>query len=500
MIRTGEQYRDSIRDGREVYMNGERVADVTRHPAFKPLVDIRARMYDMQHAAETRDLLSYAESGERHAIANRLPHTQADWWDKRRATDTILDAIGGIVTRVGDETVGEMWSLYDGQDVLDEVDPRFSANIRAHIARVIERDPFHVSANTDPKGDRSKPPQQQDPDMLLHVVKETDAGIVVRGAKYETAAAYANQAFTKPTIANWGDAAYSDYAVGFICELGSPNLKFICRTGFAGRAPREDYPLANRFDEIDALVIFDDVLIPWDNVLFYRHTKATQYIRATLHRYSAFAFVQRNLRLADLMIGAALFIARQTGLDKQQAVQEKLAQLAVYREGINAHLTASIALAEASPAGLLMPNQSLLYTGRVLACSQLHEMMHIARELCGGQICVTPDKACFEDPRIAAWLEKYYSVNENWVAEDRRKLLAFARDLLNSDYAGHRLTFQLFAQAPPFAHLAAVYRAFDWNGPLEFVRKAADLSERVLAPTRRPGARESAPARSSASA
>ena len=133
-----------------------------------------------------------------------------------------------------------------------------------------------------------------------------------------------------------------------------------------------------------------------------------------------------------------------------------------------------------------MPNQSLLYTGRVLACSQLHEMMHIARELCGGQICVTPDKAAFEAPETKPWLEKYYSVNENWVAEDRRKLLAFARDLLNSDYAGHRLTFQLFAQSPPFAHLAAVYRNFDWNGPLDFVRKAADLSEKVHQKVDRP--------------
>jgi 4-hydroxyphenylacetate 3-monooxygenase len=222
-------------------------------------------------------------------------------------------------------------------------------------------------------------------------------------------------------------------------------------------------------------------------VLFYRHTKAAAFIRATLHRYSAFAFVQRNLKLADMLIGAALFNARQTGLDHQQAVQEKLAQLAVYREGINAHLTAAIALGEKSPAGLLMPNQSLLYTGRVLACSQLHEMMHIARELCGGQICVTPDKAAFEAPETKPWLEKYYSVNENWVAEDRRKLLAFARDLLNSDYAGHRLTFQLFAQSPPFAHLAAVYRNFDWNGPLDFVRKSADLSEKVHQKGDRPG-------------
>ena len=486
MIRTGAEYRDSIRDGREVYIAGERVKDVATHPMFKPLVDIRARIYDMQHAPATRGIMSYEQDGETNAVGGKLPFVQEDWWAKRRATDTVLEEIGGIVTRVGDETVGEMWSLFDGQDVLNEVDPQFSANIRTHIDRVLRTDPFHVSANTDPKGDRSKPPQEQDPDMLLHVVKETDAGLIVRGAKYETAAAYANQAFTKPTIANWGNEAYSDYAVGFICDLGSPNLKFICRTGFAGRAPIEDYPLANRFDEVDTLVIFDNVLIPWENVLFYRHTKAASFIRATLHRYSAFAFVQRNLKLADMMIGAALFNVRQTGLDKQQAVQEKLAQLAVYREGINAHLTASVALAERSPGGLLMPNQSLLYTGRVLACSQLHEMVHVARELCGGQICVTPDKASFEAPETKPWLDKYYSVNEDWVADDRRKLLAFARDMLNSDYAGHRLTFQLFAQSAPFAHLAAVYRNFDWDGPLDFVKKAAGLSEKVKAPSTRP--------------
>ncbi|SAL63677.1 4-hydroxyphenylacetate 3-monooxygenase [Caballeronia udeis] len=481
MIRTGEQYRDSIRDGRQVWINGERVNDVTTHPMFKPIVDIRARIYDMAHEKATQGVMSYVDetTGERNAIGLKLPYTQQDWHDKRLAVDTVLDDVGGIATRVGDETIGEMWSLYDGKDVLNEVDPRFAENIERHIHRTLHEDLFHVSANTDPKGDRSKPPQEQDPDMLLHVVKETDAGIVVRGAKYETAAAYANQAFVKPTIANWGDAKLSDYAVGFIVNMSAPGLKFICRTGFAGRANPEDYPLSNRCDEIDTLLIFDNVLIPWEDVLFYQHTKAATFIRATLHRYSAFAFVQRNLRLADLMIGAALFNARQTGLEKQQAVQEKLSTLAVYRETINAHLTASIACGERSPAGLMMPNQSLLYTGRVQACSRLHEMMHLARELCGGQICVTPDAASFANPEISDWLDKYYTVNENWVSDDRRKLLAFARDLLNSDYAGHRLTFQLFAQSPPFAHLGAVFRNFDFDSTLGYVKKAANLSDRV---------------------
>ena len=482
MIRTGEEYRTSIRDGREVYIDGERVEDVTVHPSFRPIVDVRARIYDMAHEPATREVMTYEEDGERNAVGLKLPFERQDWEDKRRAVNAVMNDIGGVVTRVGDETVGEMWSLFDGRDVLNEINPQFSENIGRHIEEVTRNDTFHVSANTDPKGDRSKPPQEQDPDMMVHVVKETDAGIVIRGAKYETAAAYSNQAFLKPTIANWGDAKLSDYALGCIVRMGAPGIKHICRTGFVGRGSAEDYPLTNRFDEVDTLVVLDDVLIPWEDVFFYRYTRAAQYIRGTLHRYSAFPYVLRILYTADMLIGAAMWNARQTGLDKMQAVREKLADLICYREGINAHLTASIAAGQRSPGGLMMPHQSMLYAGRVFACSNLPQMMHITRELCGGQICVTPNQAAFAADGTKHWLDKFYSLNEQWQAEDRRKLLAFARDLLNSDYAGHRLTFVQFAQAPHFNHLAATYNAFDFSGPLEFVRKAAGLSERVLGP------------------
>ena len=479
MIRTGDEYRTSLDDGREVWMNGEKVKDVCTHPQLKPVIDVRARIYDMQHDPSTKDQTTYQENGEDFAIGLRLPYEPKDWEDKRKAVDLVMHDIGGIVTRVGDETIGEMWSLWDGKEILNEIDPRFAENIEKHIHTAIKLDPFHVSANTDPKGDRSKAPQDQDPDMLVHVVKETDAGIVIRGAKYETAASYSNQAFLKPTIANWGNSELSDYALGCIVKMNAPGVKHICRTGFAGRAPNADYPLSNKVDEIDTLMILDDVLIPWEDILFYQHTRAASFIRATLHRYSAFPFVQRTLSYADLIIGAALWNVKQTGLDKQQAVQEKLSELAVWREGIDAFLTASIATAEESPNGLLMPNQSMLMSGRVHALSNLPNMMHTARELCGGQICVTPDAATFSAPDTKPWMDKFYTINDNWIADDRRKLLGLARDLLNSDYAGHRLTFQLFAQSAPFAQLGAVYRNFDWDGPLEFAHKAANLSENV---------------------
>src|SRR5260370_21716550 len=104
MIRTGNQYLDSIRDGREVYINGGRVKDVSQHSMMKPLIDIRARIYDMQHEASSRGLLAYKQDGEWNAIANKPPRVPAGWSDHRPATDTVLDAIGGVVTRVGAET------------------------------------------------------------------------------------------------------------------------------------------------------------------------------------------------------------------------------------------------------------------------------------------------------------------------------------------------------------------------------------------------------------
>ena len=244
MIRTGDEYRASLRDGREIWMSGERVRDVTTHPQFRPVVDARARIYDMAHEDATREPCRTRATMASAAPSRRSSRAPCEHWSaKQRMVDAVFDELGGVLTRIGDETVGEMWSLFDGKAVLDEVDSQWSGNIERHILRAQREDPFHVSANTDPKGDRSKRPQDQDPDMLLHVVRETDNGIVVRGAKYETAAAYSNQAFAKPTIANWGDSELSEYAVGFIVDMGSKGLKHICRAGSraARRPPMKQY-------------------------------------------------------------------------------------------------------------------------------------------------------------------------------------------------------------------------------------------------------------------
>lgn len=271
-LMTGDQYRRSLNDGREVWIDGEKVRNISEHPAFKPIIDAKARMYDINHEEKYKAVTTAKlEDGTTVCRAYKLPKTKEDLTGIRRYVDTVLDDLGGVVYRVGDETIGEMWSLYDAQDRLNQIDPTYAENIKFHVDRVAKEDLFHVSANTDPKGDRSQVLSGKG-GSLLHVVDENDKGIIVRGAKFETAAAYAHQAFVKPTITNWaeGDEAMKAYACGFICNMGAPGLKHICRSSLGAGKDARNYPISTKFEEIDTLLIFDDVLIPWENVLFHR--------------------------------------------------------------------------------------------------------------------------------------------------------------------------------------------------------------------------------------
>jgi len=485
-MRSGQDYIESIQDDREVWIHGERVRDVTKHPALAPIIQRRAEVYDAVRADEAKlradpdaeaPLAKADQDGEARSALLVRPRSKEDWYAKWAAHDEISHQVGGLFSRLGDDNLGEMWSLTDERDRLAALEKAFPENVERHLRLIEQQDLYHVSANTDPKGDRSKNPKDQDPDMLLHVVKETDSGIVVRGAKFETASLYANQAFVKPTITNWGDASLSPYAVGFVVQMNARGLRHIARTTFSEQSDEADYPLTSRLDEVEALMIFDDVEIPWEDVFFYENTEAALVVRSSIHRYASFSMLLRLLKTAELLLGVSHLNVEQTGLHRQQAVMEKLSILASYHESIRAHLIAAIESGSMSGAGLYVPQQSILFSGRYTSVTALPGMMHIARELTGGQIALAPDAASFKQPEIAPFLEKYFGLSDEWPGEDRRRLLALARDILNSGYAGHKLTFQLFSQAPPFAHLAAIFRSFDFEPSKDFTRRCAQIDE-----------------------
>jgi len=295
---------------------------------FKPSSTF-ARIYDMQHDPATgTSWPTRRMRGKRHR--QQLPFTQADWWTSAARTDTLLENIGGVVHPRRRRTVGEMWSLFDGQDVSTKSTRNSQEHPQPYPPGLAQRSLPRLGQHR-PKGDRSKPPQEQDPDMLLHVVKETDAGISCAAPSMRPPPPIPPGLPPSRPSPTGGNKRLFRYAVGFICDLGLAELKV--------HLPHRHLPAALLRKTIRSPIASTRSITPCHPstdgadplgkmCLFYRHTKARSACRA--HRAtatSAFAFVQRNLKLADMDDRRARH-ARQIRLYKQQAAAVKLSQLA----------------------------------------------------------------------------------------------------------------------------------------------------------------------------
>jgi 4-hydroxyphenylacetate 3-monooxygenase len=270
---TGAQYLESLRDGREVYVYGERVKDVTTHPAFRNTARSIARLYDALHDAQTRELLvsptDTGSGGFTHKFF-RVARSREDVVGQRDAIAAWARMSYGWMGRSPDykaslmNTLGANHSFYG----------KFSDNAKAWYRRAQDHVLFMNHAIVNPPVDRSRPADEVK-DVFITIKKETDAGIYVSGAKVVAT----NSALTHYNFLGQGGNAVvpmhdTDLAVMFIAPMNAPGVKLICRASYEMTASVMgtpfDYPLSSRFDENDAIFVFDNVLIPWEDVLLHR--------------------------------------------------------------------------------------------------------------------------------------------------------------------------------------------------------------------------------------
>lgn len=483
-LMTPEAYRRSLDDGRQVWISGEKVGRVTDHPAFAPMVEAVSEIYALHQDPAQRETMTFAMAdGGRGSRFYKIPESVEDLRLRRQMTSLILERVGPTIDRFGDETVSPLFVIQDRADLLDAFDPRYAANGRRWLERLQRDNLFMTSGNTDPKGDRSKQPfEQADPDLYLRVVEERDEGIVISGAKFETGAPYAHVAFVKPTVGAWIEEN-RDYAVSCIVPLNAPGLRHICRMpqypGGGGEAARFDHPLTARFDEIDTLIVFDRVLVPWEDVIFCRQPKLAALMRSEFTRWAAQGFLLRSLAKADLLVGAALLVAEQSGTGGLPPVKSKISQLMMHRTAIEAFVLAAEAAAETTRSGYVMPNQAIQNAGRIYCSQSYHQMVQILRDILGGQAVMLPDEAMLADPTCRADIMKYFRAGEH-DALSRLKAMNLARELTASAYAGRAQAYQLFAETPVFAQEAALYATFDREAALERARRFAGLGAAAL--------------------
>ena len=355
---TAEEYLDSLRDGREIWIYGEKVDDVTTHPAFRNGARSVARLYDALHDPEQKDVLTVetdtGSGGYTHPFF-RAPMSSEDLFRGRDAIAAWQRLTYGWMGRSPDYKAAFLATYGPNADYYAPYDE----NARRWYKDAQERVFFMNHTLVNPPVDRNKEIHEVD-DIFIHAVKETDEGVVVRGAKMvATGSAYSNYNF----VSYHGSTPIKkeEYALSFFAPMNLPNTKLICRPSYEYQAAvlgsPFDYPLSSRFDENDAVLVFEDALIPWENFLIYGNLEiaSTYHLTGFIWR----ALMQGCTRLAvklDFLAGFFIKAVEATGTIDFRGIQASIGEILAWRNMFWALTDAMCAHPVPSAGGSVLPN------------------------------------------------------------------------------------------------------------------------------------------------
>jgi 4-hydroxyphenylacetate 3-monooxygenase len=468
MGRTGGEYIASLKDGRAVYVNGERVDDVTEHSAFRGAIESTAELYDLAAAAEHRDVMTYASprTGKPVNTTFLLPRTRDDLTRRRAALQTWAESTYGLMGRSPDHVAGFLVGFALRPDVFARGGARFADNAVAYYEHVRDHDLYVSYVIIQPQIDRSKPAHQQaDPTLYAGVVEERPDGIVVSGAQIlGTGAAISNEILLSCIVPlRAGD---ENYAISVAVPIATPGVRVIVRRPYAEGAPSVfDYPLSTRFDETDALLVFERAFVPWERVFVYRNVALTaaQFYETPAHIFGNHQAQVRFWTKSRFLNGLAHRIAEANGVDKLPPVQSTLGELASYSSMAGGLVLASEAACIEDPRGFVYPNPTYVYANGWLQATYYGTMLNTLRELTGAGFLQVPSSyRDFHNAEIAPDLQRFIT-SPGLDSVERTKLFKLAWDLVGSEFAGRHAQYELFyAGSRSMTTAVRAYRNYDF--------------------------------------
>jgi 4-hydroxyphenylacetate 3-monooxygenase len=485
-IRTGEQLLQSLQDGRQLFIDGERVGDVTTDPRFAAAAQSLAELYQMQHDPALIDRMTFSSpsSGESVGLSFIEPRSVEDLIRRRDMVKIWMDATCGMFGRSPDFMNIFFTGFASAADEFGRHDKRFAENVRGYHAYIRENDVCLTHTLVNPQVDRSRPVEKQDKDLAAKIVKETDAGIVIRGARMvSTLCAYAHDLLALPStyLANSKEA--EPYAFGFSVPVNTPGLRFICRPSVIHQnaASVMDYPLSARLDETDAMVVFDDVLVPWERVFIHRDPELCNglYNRTGIMPQIMHQFATKNLAKAEFMMGLGFAIAKSTNIDQHLHVQGMLAELIQYTEFSRACLRASEADAAPSLAGVMTPAAMPLWTVRMMFPKMFVRMCEIIQLLGAGGLVAVPSYAELAGP-VASDVVTYFQA-ANADAATRIKLFRLAFDAAVSSFSGRQQLYERYYSGDPVRLAGTLYGLYDKD---TYIDRIVAMLDELEAPQR----------------
>jgi 4-hydroxyphenylacetate 3-monooxygenase len=488
MIRTGKDYLKSIRERQPVtYYEGEIVNDVTSHHAFRTPVKTVAEYYDLHWREDHKALRVYnRDVGEESSISFMRPRTKEDLAVMRDGLLKIYEFYRGFFGRSPDYM--NMWTMVFFAHAEDYFGKHFGSKFMENSVEIyreaVKNDLFYTHAIVAPMYDRSKPPSQwDDPYIQIGVVEERPEGVVVRGsALISTAAPYSEMLWYLPNMRRDTDPRYAIY---FSIPTNTKGVRFLARRGFQPREGGEfEYPISSRFEEADAVLVLDNVLVPWDRIIFYKKPELIEDLMwhtVSLRGWFNWHFVIQHYSRLKFLAGLAMAVAEAAGTSSFINVQEKIGEILIYVALNEAVLHASVERAQELP-NIVRPDPYLSISGSHFNMRAVPRANEILRSITGGASIPIPAGAKdFTNPEERVYIERYMAM-KGLDALERVKLFNLLWDVVGSEVGMRYEQYDRFSRGDPTIRWAQTYTEVFRDRKQEFVRLVREILDQMPNP------------------
>jgi 4-hydroxyphenylacetate 3-monooxygenase len=466
MLRSGKDYLEAIRDGRKVYVGGELVRDVTTHPAFRNSARSFAEIYDRKRQPENVEATSYEENGERFTGWYLMPRDR-DGLRKRTETHRrIANWTHGLLGRSPDHVASFVTGLAMAPELFEANRKGFGTNLTRHYDKMRREDLYACYVVVAPQGSRDPKTygRKSATTQGVHVTAEKDDGIILNGMKLlGTGAPFADEIWVGNLLPMPPDQKAQ--AVTCAVPTGTEGITLWTRKSFEKYAVSAfDNPFSSRFDESDAVVIFDNVKVPWERVFLLDDVAMSRemYFKTPSHVMGNHQAIVRYHEKLKLILGFAYRAAEMNSVLQIPAVRETLSKLAIAEAGLKGWIAGQIEDAETFN-GYLHVNTRELYAALNWCTNNYYQITETVREMLGaGPFQMPADVSALTDPKLREVFDEYWTAGDA-TAMDRIKLVKLAWDYLGSEFAARHTQYERFYAGPQFVHAFYNYNNTPWN-------------------------------------
>jgi 4-hydroxyphenylacetate 3-monooxygenase len=481
--RTGRQYLEGLRSQeREVWLGGKRIDDVTTHPALASGARAIASLYDMQCEPQLKEIMTYRSPTTGHPVGLSfiIPRTPDDLVRRREMMLRWARATCGMMGRSPDFMNVTFAAWAAAGDYFARGRPQFGDNMRRYYEHIRDNDLVLTHALINLQRSRTASGLYNlEEGTALHCVRETDAGVIVRGARIlATLGPFADEiAVYSPRVPLHTDG-HNPFALSFAIPCGTKGLRFLCRDSFDQGRSRFDYPLSSRFDEMDCVVFFDNVLVPWERVFLLGDVDLLNRtgIETNFSAHSAHQGAVKNLAKCEFVLGVALLMTETLGNAHVPHSEAYIGELMLTTSLMKACIRGAEADAKLDRWGVMCPDAVMIESTRNLFMTAYPRMIEILQLLGSSSFMITPSKTDLDGP-LSRDIDRYLATDKS-TAHDRVRLFRLASDLAISSFGSRQVLYERFYASDPLSRaraLAAIYpKSEAMHRVLDFLKRDDD--------------------------